>query len=303
MSEVTGAEKYLLEQIRRGDQEAWGRLIGRYHGRLLAFARSKLDQQADAEDVVQETFVGLLKSITAFRGQSSLETYLFAILRRNIVNNFRNKKAARLCLLQDVYCTAESDEEASDVFGKFAGPDPTASSYARGKEQREIEVERLADALRELVDRCKKSQNFRDLQIMELLLYCHLTNKDIAAMTGISDSQVALIKHRNVKRIRERIGVDENDGEVSIATLENLLTKLWQRQRISCLKRSTVGAYVLGTLDEKWREYVDFHLNVLGCEFCRANRDDLERQNDNKDENSKMLAKVMDSTVGFLSRP
>ncbi len=79
----------LIEAIRSGDPEAWPQLVAEYHGRLLAFARSQLGQESDAEDAVQETFVGLLKSLNGFRGEASLETWLFQILRRRIADQYR----------------------------------------------------------------------------------------------------------------------------------------------------------------------------------------------------------------------
>ena len=39
MAELTQADRYLLDQIRRGDGEGWSALVARYQGRLLAFAR------------------------------------------------------------------------------------------------------------------------------------------------------------------------------------------------------------------------------------------------------------------------
>ena len=39
---------------------SWSDFVSRYQGRLLRFARAKLPQRADAEDVVQETFVAFL---------------------------------------------------------------------------------------------------------------------------------------------------------------------------------------------------------------------------------------------------
>jgi RNA polymerase sigma-70 factor (ECF subfamily) len=85
MSELTEAERYLLESIRQGDADAWSQLVQRYQGRLLAFAHGRMRRSADAEDLVQETFLAFLKGLAAFRGQANLETYLFTILRRKII--------------------------------------------------------------------------------------------------------------------------------------------------------------------------------------------------------------------------
>ncbi|MGE5296848.1 MAG: RNA polymerase sigma factor, partial [Solirubrobacterales bacterium] len=52
---VTKGEQYFLDRIRQGDEQVWADFVSRYRGRLVRFARAKLPQRADAEDVVQET--------------------------------------------------------------------------------------------------------------------------------------------------------------------------------------------------------------------------------------------------------
>ena len=80
------------------------------------------------------------------------------------------------------------------------------------------------------------------------------------------------------------------------------LTDLWEYYRFSCPKRNTIGAYMLGTLEPDWHQYVEFHLNILGCRFCRANLDDLQNQS-HETQQEAFQARIMESTIGFLSRP
>src|SRR5665213_2116000 len=62
------------------------------------------------------------------------------------------------------------------------------------------------------------------------------------------------------------------------SALDSLLSEVWEDQRPSCPKRSTVGGYLLKTLDEPWQNYVTFHVESLGCAYCRASLDDLDKQ-------------------------
>ena len=87
----------------------------------------------------------------------------------------------------------------------------------------------------------------------------------------------------------------------SSEAFENLLTDIWEYHRFSCPKRSTIGGFLLQTLEEPWQRYVDFHLNILGCRFCRANLEDL--QSETAEHAQQLLARIMESTVGFLHRP
>jgi len=301
MNRVTKAEQYLLDKIRRGNKQAWSEFVDRYRGRLLSFAQAKLSQSADAEDAVQETFVAFINSLQDYRGDCGLETYLFALLRRKIIDSYRSRQARHVCLIQDTYETPDVNEPA-DPFTNVAGPGQTASWYVRADEKYELQRLALTDALSELVDNFKSSLNFRDLQITELLFYCHLSNKDVAKIMGLKEKAIALIKHRGLKQIRQRIAASRLPIGPSSVDFENLLTDIWKLQRFSCPKRSTIGAYLLGTLDDEWHRYVDFHVNTLGCKFCRANLEDLQTQND-RNQSKQLRARIMESTAGFLQKP
>lgn len=297
---VTEAEQYLLDKIRRGNEQAWSEFVDRYRGRLLSFARTKLLQQADAEDSVQETFIAFIKGLPNYRGECGLETYLFVLLRRKVIDTYRSRNAKHACLIQDTY-DANYDEKPSDPFADVAGPEQTASWYVRADEKCEMQKAALADGITKLIDGFKGSLNFRDLQIAELLFYCQLSNKDVARIMEMNEKAIALIKHRSLKQIRAHVESSNIPVGPSSVEFENILTETWEYQRPSCPKRSTIGAYLLGTLDEEWNKYVDFHVNTLGCKFCRANYEDLKAQS-SKSQGNKLRARIMESTAGFLSR-
>ena len=65
----------LIDRIRGGDEPAWGELIERYEGRLLAFVESRLGRRGPSEDIVQETFLGFLNSLPNFDGKRPLELH------------------------------------------------------------------------------------------------------------------------------------------------------------------------------------------------------------------------------------
>jgi RNA polymerase sigma factor (sigma-70 family) len=301
MNRVTKAEQYLLDKIRRGNTQAWSEFVDRYRGRLLSFAQAKLHQSADAEDAVQETFIAFISSLQNYRGECALETYLFALLRRKIIDAYRSQQSKHTCLIQDTYDTQDEDK-APDPFEDVAGPAQTASWYVRADEKYELQKHTLTEALSEMVDGFKSSLNFRDLQITELLFYCQLSNKDVAKIMGLKEKAIALIKHRSLKQIRNRVEESHIPVGPSSEDFENLLTDVWKLQRFSCPKRSTIGAYLLGTLDSKWRQYVDFHINTIGCRFCMANLQDLQEQNAQK-QDRRLVARIMESTAGFLKKP
>ncbi|MCF7958476.1 MAG: sigma-70 family RNA polymerase sigma factor [Phycisphaerae bacterium] len=301
MSEMNEAEKYMIEQIRQGDSDTWTQMVNRYNGRLLAFAQNSLPQRADAEDIVQEAFIGFLKGLDNFRGQASLETYLFTILRRKIIDSYRSRASRITCLIQDVY-KSSAQEQTTDVFGKIADSKPTASWYVSRDEQYELHRESLEKALRELVRGMKESFKFRDLEIIELLFYSQVPNKDVAKILEITEKNIAVKKHRVIKQVKEKINPKEYNADPLSPAFESMLSEIWESQRLSCPKRSTIGAYLLETLDEDWYNYVNFHLNTLGCHFCRANLEDLRQQQEESKQQTTFRQRIMESTVGFLKK-
>lgn len=292
MTDRSKADEFLIEQIRGGSEDGWSQLVQRYHGRLVAFAKSQLRDKSEAEDIVQETFLGFLKSLERFRTKASLETYLFTILRRRLVDSFRRsgrREEVNLCSLQD----SSLDSSSGDYFQPQAN-DLSASQYVQRSEQREQQEDVLWGALKLAIERLKADNRFRDLQIIEMIFYAQLRNKDIGALLEIDEKQVALVKHRLVKRLAAQIGTD---GEV--LPDESMLTRLWEQHRPSCPKRSTVGKWLMGTLEDEWAEYVAFHIEQLGCRFCQANREDLRTDTD-ENHSSSVRNRIMQSSVGFF---
>src|SRR5713226_4766512 len=85
------SDRLLIQQIRQGDSRAWGNLIARYEGRLLAFVERRLHDRAASEDAVQETFVGFLNSLPNFDERRELQTYLFTIASHKLTDHLRRK--------------------------------------------------------------------------------------------------------------------------------------------------------------------------------------------------------------------
>ena len=81
------------------------------------------------------------------------------------------------------------------------------------------------------------------------------------------------------------------------------LGAIWRRHRISCPTREQLGSYLLDTLPPEHADYVRFHIGRIGCRVCRANCEDLKRQ---QEEASDVAAgrrqKYFQSSAGYLRR-
>ncbi|MGO9560480.1 MAG: RNA polymerase sigma factor [Acidimicrobiales bacterium] len=70
----------LVERLRAGDERAFAELVATYQQPLLRLALTFVPSRAVAEEVVQETFIGVIRGIGRFEGRSSLKTWIYRIL-------------------------------------------------------------------------------------------------------------------------------------------------------------------------------------------------------------------------------
>jgi len=73
-------DAHLLAGLRNGEESAFQILMDRYYSMLIRLARVFVPSEAIAEEVVQETWIGVLEGIHRFEGRSYLKTWLFRIL-------------------------------------------------------------------------------------------------------------------------------------------------------------------------------------------------------------------------------
>ena len=75
-----GSESLLIAALRRRDEAAFVALVRRYHSLMLKVADAQLNDAGLAEEVVQETWLAVIKGIDSFEGRSTLRTWIFRIL-------------------------------------------------------------------------------------------------------------------------------------------------------------------------------------------------------------------------------
>lgn len=91
------SEETLLAGLRSGDAGAFAVLVDGLHGRLLALARTFTSSGALAEDIVQETWLGVIRGLPGFEGRSSVRTWIFQILVRR-ARTMAAREARRPCV-------------------------------------------------------------------------------------------------------------------------------------------------------------------------------------------------------------
>jgi RNA polymerase sigma-70 factor (ECF subfamily) len=86
------AEQQLVERLRAGDREALGTLYETYAQRVHAFAFRRLGDRHEAQDVCQDVFVAVVRSIDTYEGRSSLSTWILGIAWHEIADRYRRRR-------------------------------------------------------------------------------------------------------------------------------------------------------------------------------------------------------------------
>ncbi len=190
------SDRLIIQQIRQGDSRAWGDLIERYEGRLLAFVNRRLHDRAASEDVVQETFIGFLNSLPNFDERRELQTYLFTIASHKLTDYLRRSGRHPL---------QHISEGPGDVLHQELDRHKGASSLARSHERKELESDAVARCLGRLLEKFRDNGDYNRLKVLELLFVKGWANRDVAAFLKISEQQVANYRFAAVRKISEFI--------------------------------------------------------------------------------------------------
>lgn len=171
------ADRLLIQRFNRGDAAAFDEIVARYRPRIQALAGRFLRNDADAEEIAQDTFVRAYRGLARFRGDSSLATWLHRIAV-NLARNrywyfFRRRKHLTLSL--DCPLSAESDGTFSDLVASDEA-DP-----ARDAATGEFVV---------LVAACMEQLETGHREILTLRNQLHRSYDEIAGELGINPGTV-----------------------------------------------------------------------------------------------------------------
>lgn len=86
------AEAELLQRLQAGDQAAWVELIQGMRPRLLGYLRHNVPTQEDAEDVLGETLIAVVRALKDFDGKATLATFIFSLAYRKIADFWRKRQ-------------------------------------------------------------------------------------------------------------------------------------------------------------------------------------------------------------------
>jgi RNA polymerase sigma-70 factor (ECF subfamily) len=192
----------LVERLRAGDEEAFMDLVARWSPSMLRVARMYVPSQAVAEDVVQETWLGVLNGIDRFEGRSSLRTWVFSILvNRARTRGERERRTVPFASL----ARQEGDEEFAAVDAdRFVGQGDGAGSWAAPPVRWWEEPERALDSA-EAVERIEE-EIARLPEMQRLVITMRdvegLSSEEVRSALEISETNQRVLLHRARAKVR-----------------------------------------------------------------------------------------------------
>ncbi len=194
------SEEQLLDALRAGDEGAFAALVREYHPSLVRVARIYVSTQAAAEEVAQETWLGVLNGLPRFEGRSSLKTWIFRILS-NIAKTraVRDGRTLPFSALQDPGRVPESAVDADRFLdpehprwpGHWAlKPEPWPEDALLSAETRE----RLAEAIEALPATQRAVISLRDIE--------GWSSDEVRNALDLSETNQRVLLHRARSKVR-----------------------------------------------------------------------------------------------------
>lgn len=187
----------LVARLRAGDEAAFDALLTRYDGSLRSVARTLVGSPASAEDVVQETWLAVIRGLERFEARSALSTWIFRIL----VNRARTR-AVRDARAVPFSALGDADQPAVDpaAFGSD-GRWRSAPPRLEADPETSILSGELRDGLLRAVDELGPAQRavitLRDIVGVDAETVCELLE--------ISAGNQRVLLHRARSRVRAAI--------------------------------------------------------------------------------------------------
>ena len=195
----------LLAALRAGDEVAFASVVSKYHGSLLRVAQQYVASRAIAEEVVQETWVGVIKGLDRFEGRSSFKTWIFRILA-NIAQT-RGARESRSVAFSGLSGLEENGQRAVDADrfresthrwgGHWSTPPRTLAEYPEAKLESKETIAALHRAIQMLPGSQQRVIWLRDVE--------GWSAEEVCLELSVTEVNQRVLLHRARSRVRSAL--------------------------------------------------------------------------------------------------
>lgn len=181
-------ESALIESLRRCEPDSFTRLFEAYSDRIYRLAVRFLNDPAEAEEIVQDTFLTICEKIDSFEGRSKLGTWIYRIAANHALMRLRSRKRVGPSL---------DDDPGDDGEAMMPG---LLNDWSQAPESITANAESIAEmerAIAALPDALRTAFVLRDLE--------ELSTEEAAETLGISPGALKVRLHRARLLLREKL--------------------------------------------------------------------------------------------------
>ena len=203
----------LVKALQSGNESAFTSLVNMYHSSMLRLAMIFVPSEAIAEEVVQETWMGVLQGLDRFEGRSSLKTWIFRILTNRAKT--RAQREGRSVPFSSLFEFTSELHESGIEPERFQGPDQPLPgiwvSFPRSWD--EIPEERILS--QETMERIQEAIDTLPIGQREVITLRDIdgcTSEEACDLLGVSEANQRVLLHRarcKVRRALERYFEEE----------------------------------------------------------------------------------------------
>jgi RNA polymerase sigma-70 factor, ECF subfamily len=203
-SHLDNSERSLVQRAQRGDEAAFATLFQLHKKRVYSVCLQMTKDVADAEDLTQEAFMQVFRSINSFRGDSAFSTWLYRVAVNTVLMKLRRRKSPPVLSLDE---PVSSD---SPSLKREVGKEDLSLSGAVDRIALRRAIEELPGGCRQIFD-LHEVEGYQHHEIAELL-QCSIGNSK-------SQLHKAKMKMRDLLLPSKRIlgARKANDGAEDIA--------------------------------------------------------------------------------------
>jgi RNA polymerase sigma-70 factor (ECF subfamily) len=188
----------LVALLLEGDEDAFQALVEKYHGRLIRLARQFLSDPASAEEIVQDTWVAVLRGLPGFEGRSALTTWIYQILSNRAKT--RAIRDGRTVLFADFDSVGDGSGPAVDPARFSAGGRWTEPP--RRWERDDPESLLLRTETGRIIEEMISSLPAGQRAVVTLRDIEGLSSDDVCNILDISETNQRVLLHRARSRLR-----------------------------------------------------------------------------------------------------
>ncbi len=197
-------ERGLIDALRNREEQAFLALVEQHHSSLVRLAISYVRSREVAEEVVQETWLAVLKGIDGFEGRSSLKTWILSILM-NQARTVGRRESKHSSFAAEFDPNSEGAEPAVDP-GRFHRVDDPAMDghWSRppidwaGDPERELLTREALEFVEQVVAQLPPSQ--REVITLRDIEGC--TAPEVCNMLAITETNQRVLLHRARSKVR-----------------------------------------------------------------------------------------------------